>query len=193
MQVPVYVLYHVHDARRFHNPTSPYVQFHTQDPAVALQASAPTARSMANPHRSPRLPDHRSADLEILQKDHNQSFMSLSWAHLNRAFAKTHLPPAAAHKRRKRGFAGITCPPGRVPPHPGKGRLPFAIPLVTVGICHEGEPVTTRPGVAPVCCPFLTTRVPFTQTSRMPVESWCASSNVARSLTVSALKMTTSA
>jgi hypothetical protein len=63
----------------------------------------------------------------------------------------------------------------------------------TIGICHEGEPVTTRPGVAPVCCPFLTTRVPFTQTSRMPVESWCASSNVARSLTVSALKMTTSA
>ena len=54
-------------------------------------------------------------------------------------------------------------------------------------------PLTTRPGVAPVCCPSLTTRVPLTHTSRMPVESWCASSKVARSAMVSASKITTSA
>src|SRR6266702_2133279 len=59
----------------------PYVPFHTPDPAEALQASAPTARSMDNPHRSPRLPHHRSADLEILQDYHDQSSTSLTRAH----------------------------------------------------------------------------------------------------------------
>ena len=33
-----------------------------------------------------------------------------------------------------------------------------------------------------MCWPSLTTRVPFTHTSRMPVESWCASSKVAWSV-----------
>jgi hypothetical protein len=53
--------------------------------------------------------------------------------------------------------------------------------------------LTIRPGVAPVCCPFLSTRVPFTHTPHTPVESWCGFSNVARSAIVSASKSTTSA
>ncbi len=59
---------------------------------------------------------------------------------------------------------------------------------------HDTRPlVTSCPGVAPVCWPSLTTRVPFTHTSRMPVESWCASANVARSAMIPASKSTTSA
>src|SRR6266699_3312084 len=46
------------------------------DPAEALQASAPTARSMDNRHNSPRLEDHRSADLENLPDYHDQSSLN---------------------------------------------------------------------------------------------------------------------
>src|SRR5260221_12466055 len=50
---------------------------------TSLQATAPTVRSMHNPHSSPRLLDHRSADLETLRDYHDQSSMFLLCAHLN--------------------------------------------------------------------------------------------------------------
>src|SRR6266702_2453982 len=59
----------------------PYVPFHTPDPAEALLSLAPTARSMDNRHNSPRLADHRSADLENLPDYHDQSSRSLSRTH----------------------------------------------------------------------------------------------------------------
>jgi hypothetical protein len=57
---------------------------------------------------------------------------------------------------------------------------------------HPG-PLTTRPGVAPVCSPSLRTGVPFTRTCSTPVAYWCGSSNVAWSMMVAGSKTTTSA
>jgi hypothetical protein len=49
------------------------------------------------------------------------------------------------------------------------------------------------PGLAPVCRPSLTTRVPFTKTYLMPTDTWWGCSKVARSATVSGSKTTRSA
>ncbi len=54
-------------------------------------------------------------------------------------------------------------------------------------------PRTIIPGLAPVCRPSLTTRVPFTKTYLMPTDTWWGCSKVARSATVSGSKTTRSA
>jgi hypothetical protein len=60
--------------------------------------------------------------------------------------------------------------------------------------CHRVPgPRTKTPAFSPVCSPFSSTLTPLTHTSRMPVESWCVSSKVARSPMVSGSNTTTSA
>ena len=70
-------------------------------------------------------------------------------------------------------------------------RNPLPFPITVQG--RYPGPRTIMPGLAPVCSPPRTTATPFTKTSRIPSETWCGSSYVARSMTVSGSKMTMSA